>query len=248
MIKNFDLYAAYYDLLYNDKDYYAEANYVSECIKKYSKNAKDILEFGSGTGTHGLILQKMGYNVFGIERSEQMVEKAIKLGYSCKKGDIVNFKLDKIFDVVTSLFHVNSYINGNVSLENVFKNAATHLTSGGLFIFDVWYTPAVYHQKPETRVKKVENEEISILRIAEPTIYFNRNVVDVKYSIHVKDKSINRWTEFIETHPMRHFSIPEIDLLARLTGFEILKTEEFLSKKVPSENTWGVCFVLKKIK
>jgi hypothetical protein len=46
---------------------------------------------------------------------------------------------------------------------------------------------------------------------------------------------------------MRHFSIPEIELLAKLTGFEIIKTEEFLSGETPGPNTWGVCFVLSKV-
>jgi len=46
---------------------------------------------------------------------------------------------------------------------------------------------------------------------------------------------------------MRHFSIPEIDLIARLTGFEMIHTEEFLTEKPASEETWGVCFVLKKV-
>jgi hypothetical protein len=46
---------------------------------------------------------------------------------------------------------------------------------------------------------------------------------------------------------MRHFSIPEIGLLAEHTGFKILKTEEFLTASDPSERTWGVCIILKKI-
>ena len=45
---------------------------------------------------------------------------------------------------------------------------------------------------------------------------------------------------------MRHFSIPEIALLADLTNFTVIKTEEFGTQEKPSENTWGVCFVLQK--
>jgi hypothetical protein len=45
---------------------------------------------------------------------------------------------------------------------------------------------------------------------------------------------------------MRHFSIPEIHMLASFTGFELLKAEEFLSGNEPSENTWGVNFILRK--
>jgi len=246
MNNNFNLYSKYYDLLYSSKNYNAEANYISDCIKKYYPDAKTILEFGSGTGGHGLILQKMGYDIYGLERSEQMVEEAKLHGFPCKQADITNFEIDRKFDAIISLFHVISYINDNASLEKVFSNASKRLNSNGLFIFDVWYSPAVYHQKPESRVKKVENKEICVVRKAEPEIYVNKNVVDVNYFIKVKDKSTDQCIEFQEKHPMRHFSIPEINLLATHTGFEVLKAEEFLTGNQPSENTWGVNFILKK--
>lgn len=246
MSKNFNLYGKYYDLIYQSKDYNAESIYISGCIKKYFPPARTILEFGSGTGGHGLILQNMGYDIYGLERSAQMVEEGRLHGFPCEQADITNFEIDRKFDAVISLFHVISYINENVSLEKVFRNASKCLNSGGLFIFDVWYSAAVYHQKPETRVKKVENNEIKVIRIAEPENHINRNVVDVNYSIMVKDKCTDEWIEFQEKHSMRHFSIPEVGLLATFTGFELLKTEEFLTGKQPSENTWGVNFILKK--
>lgn len=246
MDTNFNYYSKYYDLLYNTKNYNEEAKYISECIKLYDPNAKKILEFGSGTGIHGLILQNMGYDIFGIERSQQMVDKAKLNGYPCMQADIVDFEVGRQFDVVIALFHVISYLNDNDSLEKTFRNAEKYLNSEGLFIFDIWYTPAVYFLKPETRVKKVENEEISVIRFAEPEIHINTNIVDVNYSIIVKNKSTDKWIEFQEKHPMRHFSIPEISFLAKLTGFELLKAEEFLTGKQPSENTWGVNFILKK--
>jgi SAM-dependent methyltransferase len=246
MNNNFNLYSKYYDILNQGKDYTAEANYVSECIKKYSPSAKTILEFGSGTGKHGLMLQNMGYEIYGLERSSQMADEAKLKGFNCEQADITSFELDKKFDVVISLFHVISYINDNPSLEKVFINASNHLNTKGLFIFDIWYSPAVYHNKPETRIKKVENSEISVLRIAEPEIHNSKNVIDVNYSIFVKDKLTDKMTEIQEKHPMRHFSIPEIGLLSAFTGFEVLKAEEFLTGNEPSENTWGVNFILKK--
>ena len=246
MDSNFNLYGKYYDLLYLQKDYNAEANYISDCIKNYSLNAKTILEFGSGTGGHGLIMQKMGYEIYGLERSKQMVEEARIRGFTCEQADIANFEINRKFDAVISLFHVISYINDNDSLTSVFRNASKCLNSDGLFLFDVWYSPAVYHQKPETRIKKVENEQIIIIRVAEPITHINSNTIDVNYTILVKDKSKDKWFEFEEKHPMRHFSIPEINLLAKFTGFELIRTEEFLTSFQPSENTWGVCFILKK--
>ena len=50
MSKVFDSYAAYYDLLYRDKNYKAEVVYICRLLKKYKIDSGTILELGSGTG------------------------------------------------------------------------------------------------------------------------------------------------------------------------------------------------------
>ncbi len=60
-------YSQYYNLLYADKNYPAEADYIASVIKKFSPQAHDVLEYGSGTGGHGVLLNKKGYAIHGIE-------------------------------------------------------------------------------------------------------------------------------------------------------------------------------------
>ncbi|MDP3996388.1 MAG: class I SAM-dependent methyltransferase [bacterium] len=247
MSKNFQTYSKYYNLLYGDKDYNAEANYVSKKIRTFAPKAESVLEFGSGTGGHGLLLQKNGFQVFGLDKSEYMAAEAKKKGLECQVADISNFKLKGKYDAVVSLFHVISYLTDNKDLIATFFNAHKHLNNGGVFLFDVWYSPAVYKQKASHRVKRMKNKEIAVTRTATPKIDGNRNVINVEYKILVKDLITKKTNRLLENHPMRHFSIPEIGLLAKLTGFEMVKAEEFLTGKKPSDNTWGVCFVLKKI-
>lgn len=247
MSNNFKIYSKYYNLLYGDKNYKAEANYVAKRLKTYSKNIKSILEFGSGTGGHGLLLQKKGFNIFGLDQSKYMVAEATKKSLPCKVANISNFKLKEKYDAVISLFHVVSYLTSNEDLVSTFINANKHLNKGGIFLFDVWYSPAVYKQKALPKVKKMQNKEISITRVAVPKIDINKNIINVQFTVFVKNLNTGEINELFENHPMRHFSIPEIDLLAKLTGFKVLKAEEFLTGNEPSNNTWGVCFILKKI-
>ena len=185
----------------------------------------------------------------GIELSENMISRAkIVPGFTCQQGDITNSKMDKTYDVVTSLFHVMCYQITNKQLKDVFENAAAHLNKDGLFIFDFWYSPAVYAQKPSIRVKRAANEKIEITRIAEPVIIPNQNRVDINYSIFVKSL-IDQKTDMIkETHSVRHFSLPEIDIICEMYGFERLEAEEFKTGNKIDENTWGPCVVLKKVK
>lgn len=243
-------YSLYYDLLYEDKDYQSESNYVLDLINRFTPKASNLIELGSGTGNHANYLCMAGLSVTGLERSEEMVKISNKKNISNfypLVADIKDFDLTQKFDVAISLFHVICYLNNNNDLISCFNNVCKHLNAGGIFIFDVWYSPAVYVQKPETRIRRISNDTFEIIRLAESKLDSARNVVDVNFEIIITNKQSKIQESYQENHPMRHFSIPEIELLAKQTGFSLVATEEFLSGSEPGVNTWGVCFILKKI-
>jgi len=244
----FDAIGKYYDLLYQDKDYVSEVNYIDHLIKKYSDQTCNILEFGFGTGKHAGILVDKGYKIDGIERSKSMVKFASeKSGFTPHVGDIKTKKLKKKFDTVISLFHVFSYQTNNSDVQELLCNASRHLKKGGIFIFDIWYTPAVLSIYPSNRVLRMSNDEIEVTRIAEPDILINENIVNVNYQFFVKNKLNNNYETFQETHPMRHFSLPEIDYFAQKNGFLVEKSEEWITGNLPSKDTWSISLVIKKI-
>ncbi|PWS26426.1 SAM-dependent methyltransferase [Pedobacter yonginense] len=246
----FNIYSSYYDLLYKDKDYEQEVDYILDLINRYQDHTTNIIEFGSGTGKHASILASKGFDVVGIEPSEEMIKIAnakSKSNLSFVQSSIESYNGLKHFDVAISLFHVMSYLTTNEDLKKAFANVNNSLKTGGIFIFDIWYSPAVLTQLPEKRTKSIENEVIKVLRHATPEIHWNSNVIDVNYHIEVLDKMTNTSTYFDEIHKMRHFSIPEIKLLADVSGFKVVANHEFLTAKQPGADTWGVCFVLQKI-
>ena len=248
---NFQQYSNYYDLLYKDKNYKEESDYVISKINFFSDNAKTILELGSGSGSHAKYFCEKGFEVTGIERSQEMVALSLQKEINNFKplvGDISTIQLFQTFDVAMSLFHVVSYLKDNQSLIECFNKVNNHLNPNGVFIFDVWYSPAVYFQQPETRIKRLENHEIEVIRIAESEMVTTENLVNVNFEVIIKNKKNSQTQNLNELHPMRHFSIPEIELLAKITNFDVVHIEEFLTQKKPSENTWGVCFILRKSK
>ncbi|MCP9773167.1 class I SAM-dependent methyltransferase [Synechococcus sp. Tobar12-5m-g] len=183
MNQPFDASTLYYDLLYQQKDSAAEVNYVDQLLRRHGIPGTSLLEFGSGTGRHGCLLAERGYRVHGIERSDAMVQAAQQApGFTCQQGDITTTRLSQPVDAVISLFHVLSYQTSNAAVQATFANAAHHLPRGGLFLFDVWYSPAVAAQQPEVRIKRISTPDLAITRIAEPTIHPNDNRVDVHYT------------------------------------------------------------------
>lgn len=250
----FDRYAEYYNLIYNDKNYKAEADYIDRLIKKYAGNSKSILDLGCGTGRHDFLLAESGYDVTGVDFSEKMLEIAnrqsetsnSKLRIKYLSGDIRDLRLNLKFDVAAALFHVISYQTSNSDIMSAFKTAFEHVDDEGVFLFDCWYGPAVLNEKPEARVKRMENEKISAVRIAEPELSPNENIVNINYTLIAKNKQNGAVEEIKETHRMRYLFKPEIEFMLGHAGFELIKCEEWLTSKELGLKTWGACFVARK--
>jgi SAM-dependent methyltransferase len=251
-MNHFRGYSRYYDLLYRDKDYAGEVLFVRELLEKYGNGVQSILELGCGTGIHAGLLAEQGYSVLGIDRSDEMLDQALsrraglpdavisRLDFS--RGDLRSFRSGRKFDAVLSLFHVMSYQLTDADLLLAFKTAKDHLRKGGIFIFDCWYGPAVLRELPSTRVKRFEDGEIEVIRIAEPQMHVNLNSVDVRYQILIKDKDSNSIETVTESHPMRYLFFPEIERLFETVGIKLLFSCEWLTGREPGADTWGVCF------
>ena len=246
-----DLYSQYYDLLYSDKDYISEVKYVDSLIKANGKNTKTLLDMGCGTGKHAELFCDMGYEVHGIDLSEGMLKiaenrrknKGDSLSFS--QSNIQNLSLNKKFDVVISLFHVMSYQNSNSELIKAFEVAKNHLNNDGIFVFDFWYGPAVLTDLPTTRVKRLENENIKVTRLAEPVLHSQKNIVDVNYDVFIEDKKTKEIAEKKELHKMRYFFDTELEMICEKVGFSIIQKYEWMSDKNPDFNSWNVVWVVK---
>lgn len=248
-MNNFKEYSKYYDLLYKDKDYVSEVTYILDILKILDKPECSILDIGCGTGKHAGLLADKGYKVCGVDVSETMLESALrnfgdKVNFS--KGDIRYLSLNKTFEVITSLFHVMSYQIRNEDLEASLMSVYNHLESGGYFIFDCWYGPGVMNDPPSVKIKRMNDENFEIIRIAEPEIHFNESVVDVNFQILINDLENNHLTELKEKHPMRFLFKNEIELLAKKFNFKLTGFYSWLTFNVPTEDDWYAVFILQK--
>ncbi len=239
----FDAYARYYDLVNQAKDYAAEAQYVASLVRAHGTDRAALLDIGCGTGRHAELLADGGFRVEGLDRAEGMIATARsrRPDIDFHVGDICDFDLGKKFGIVSSLFHVVSYLTEDDQLRAAFGNIREHLEPGGLFVFDCWHGPAVLHQQPEVRVRRLASENTRIVRIAEPEMMRDKNRVNVNFQIFVEEGG--EWSEFTEQHPMRYLFRPELEKLLADAGMTILRSEEWLTGEAPGDDTWSVVYV-----
>lgn len=242
----FGEYAQFYDALYADKNYAAEAGYFFSLINKYQTfDVKKILEFGAGTGKHQLEFKKLGFEAQGVELSKEMCALAEVAGAQVLEGDFRSYQHHEKVDAVLALFHVVSYLAEKEDLVSGFRNAASHLALGGLFVFDVWFEGGVINEGPSVRVKRGISRDLTVFRIGEPQMDAQARAVEVEYTIFAKETGGEFWVQSTESHRMRYFSLAELESALQDTGFVMVQAEESFTGRELTDTSWSVTVVAK---
>jgi SAM-dependent methyltransferase len=247
-MKVFNAYARYYDLLYANKDYLGEAAFVDRLLRQHGASGGDLLELGCGTGKHAVELGRLGWNVTGVDLSDAMVAQAqarcaqleapLRNSLRFQSGDVRTVRAGRRFDSVISLFHVLSYQTTNADLQAEITTAADHLRPGGLFLFDFWYGPAVLSDPPAVRVKRMQDADLEVTRLAEPEVLSEHNMVIVNYHVFLRDRGSGEVSEVRESHPMRYLFLPELDYLLSAGGFDLLTSGAWCSDRPAGPDSW----------
>lgn len=250
----FGAYAGFYDALYADKDYESEVRFIVDVLTEHGVPAgASILDLGCGTGGHAIPLARRGYEVTGIDLSPEMVDQAAEkarahsLDVEFTVGDVRSLRLGRTFDAVVSMFAVLSYQLTNEDLAAAFETVAAHLEPGGLFVFDVWFGPAVLSERPEQRSKSVRTVEgDTIVRRAMPSLDVVSQTVRVDYEIE-RSRGGQVVDTARESHTVRFLFVQEIRQLLDAAGFELLALGPFMDlTREPDASDWYVSVVARR--
>lgn len=238
-------YAPWYDLLYQDKDYASEVDFVEGRLREYDLGSGKMLDLGCGTGVHAIEFARRGWSVAGIDLSREMIARAkaraaqAGLAIPFREGDACDVGPERDCDAVVSLFHVASYQNDRERLEQLFRTAYAALKPGGMFLFDYWYGGAVLAQGIETRVKVIERRPLRLTRIAQSEHDELKATVLVNYTLFCEDIDRSTILRVDESHRMRYWFPFEIDASLRAVGFQPAGNYAWLSDVAPNSRTWA---------
>jgi len=134
-------FAEFYDILHAGLgDIEAYIRYASDAA------ASSILELGSGTGRILIPLAAAGFNVTGVDKSDDMIarclEKLDREPPSTRektrviKRDVVDLDLGERYDLVIAPCNLLSCLTGRGEALSLLRTARRHLKDGGVFILD----------------------------------------------------------------------------------------------------------------
>lgn len=149
----------YYHILYKDRDY-SEAQGFMDNLTNYlnvPENGK-ILDLACGKGRHSVYLNKLGYNVTGVDLSEQSISYAQQFENETLKFDVHDMSKPYIdtFDAVFNLFTSFGYFeNEDCNLETI-KSIKAELNEYGFGVIDFMNVNYIIENLVEENVKTVE--------------------------------------------------------------------------------------------
>ncbi|OHC74130.1 MAG: hypothetical protein A3G18_04650 [Rhodospirillales bacterium RIFCSPLOWO2_12_FULL_58_28] len=247
----FQDYARYYDLIYRDKDYKGEVDFVISRLAFLHPTARTILDLGCGTGAHAEAFAEAGFPVTGIDLSGPMIKGAKRRRKSLpediakrmvfRRGDARNIRLEgKRFDLAAFLFHSLCYQISDEEVINALATARAHLNPKGVVLFDFWHGPGVLSKPPETREKRVQTDDVIITRISEPSRDAKTNTVVVNYDLSIEDIKTGAVANIKEAHRVRYFFKEEILRFLASAGLTPVEIRPWGGAGEPGADDWNV--------
>jgi SAM-dependent methyltransferase len=240
-------FAAVYDLFMDNVPYEEWADYVQHLLKKHQIEAGLVLELGCGTGSMTRSLADRGYDMIGIDYSEEMLAIArensadeYNILYLCQ--DMREFELYGTVAAVVSVCDSMNYILSEEELLKVFRLVNNYLDPGGLFIFDL-DTRYAYEEVLGDNTIAENREEGSF--IWENTYYEDEQMNEVNLTLFLPDEE-DRYHKYEETHYRKAYDLETIMRLIEEAGMELLAIYDMLTEKKPKKDSERVYIVARE--
>lgn len=143
-MSGYSAFARYYDELTANIDYVKRGEYFHSLIKKFGKtDGKILLDLACGTGSISEVMSELGYDVIGVDNSDEMLgiaiekkfDKGLNIQYLCQ--DMRKIDMFGTVDVTVCALDSINHLSSLNDVRKVFEGVAFFSEIGGLFIFDV---------------------------------------------------------------------------------------------------------------
>ncbi len=185
----------FYDLLYSFKDYPKESEVLINQIKIKKPDAKTVLDIGCGTAEHHKYLQNE-FQIDGLDLNREFInlakEKNPRGTYHV--ADMVDFKLEKQYDVIICLFSSIGYVKTFEKLISTLRCFYKHLKNEGLVIVEPWLTPENWYNG-KIHMLTYERDNLKICRMNQSDSEGNLSVLNFHYLIGTPEKGVKHFEE-----------------------------------------------------
>jgi SAM-dependent methyltransferase len=212
-----------------------------------------VLDITCGTGNYSLILSRKGFDVTGLDLSEDMINvarrkaKKANIDIDFVVQDMRNISLDRKYDCAICMFTAFPYLQTYDDIEKALISVKKHLVKDGVFVFD-FVNIGGLKPMPYKSWTKVHDQRGTLYRLNENRFDSKTNVLEFpfQYILIAPDGSAET---FEEVHRLRCMSYPEIQKYLGMNEFELLAAYNWDGDKAAlkdfQQNTFRILAVTK---
>jgi 2-polyprenyl-3-methyl-5-hydroxy-6-metoxy-1,4-benzoquinol methylase len=231
----------YYHTLYKHRNDEEAAQFIARIVGELSiQPGAQVLDLACGKGRHSITLNKLGFNVLGVDLAANSIEKAqvfknetLQFAVHDMREIIASQKFDAIFNLFTSFGYFDS-IDDN---SKVIQAMHAMLEDEGLLIIDFMNATKVINQLVFQETQTIDGIIFDITRSYNGTHIFKR--------IQFNDQG----KEFDFTERVQALKIADFSQLLLNNDFEIMRTfGDFQLNEFQENESDRLLLIAKKIK
>ena len=256
-------FAEVYDMFMDNIPYETWCEYLTGLLKEQGVTEGLLLDLGCGTGTLTRLLAAEGYDMIGVDLSDEMLEIAMDHQREKPDGilyllqDMREFELYGTVRGIVSICDSMNYLTEYEDLVQVLRLANNYLDPGGVFIFDLntvyKYSEIlgeqtiaenrdegsfIWENQADLRTPSARNKEIFRVDQEEGI-----NEYDLTLFIREED---GRFRKYEETHFQRAYEQKEVEEAIREAGMELVAVYDAFTKEPPKPDSERLYFVVRE--
>ncbi len=232
-------FAGVYDIFMDETPYAEWCAFLDAALKRYRikddtademllQEQNTVLDLGCGTGTLTELLALKGYDMIGIDNSQEMLQRALEkkersgLDILYLQQDMRRFELYGTVGAVISVCDSLNYLLTEEELLETFRLVENYLYPGGVFLFD-FNTVYKYEVVIGDATIAENREECSF--IWENYYHPEEEINEYDLTVFVKNEAReeNSFRRFQETHYQRGYRLEQIQPLLEQAGLTLME-------------------------
>ena len=235
-----------YDRLTNDVDYAATVDFYEQILAREGLRPRTCVDLACGTGSVTEILARKGYEVTGVDMSEEMLtvaaSKVMDLErlpmFSCQR--LEQLRLPRAVDMAVCALDSLDYVTDPADCAEAIRRAWKALNPGGIFIFDV-NTPEKLRAMDD-QVFLDEDDDVYCVWRGE----FDEETNICSYGMDLFQREGNMWRRSFEEHREYAYSQEQLTGFLKDAGFTQIRVYADRLFEAPREGEQRIYFKARK--
>ena len=232
-----------------DVPYKEWSRWIAEMLRTHGIEDGLVLDLACGTGVMTELLAEAGYDMIGIDQSEEMLERALDrkeqsghdILYLCQ--DMREFELYGTVRAIVSVCDSMNYVLEEEAFLDILTAAAeNYLDYGGLFLFDL-NTEYKYRMLLGEQTIAENREEGSF--IWENSYDEEEKINEYELTLFIREDS-GYYRKYEEVHYQRAYPLDTVKELVARSGLKLLQVCDAYTGEPVREDSERICVVCRR--